>query len=189
MKPHVDQLHDAAAGHVRRIAAGRWRWEVLEAQATPAMQPAWDSPDRLLEPPTERVVRNPPSRTTEVFRARLPAPGGNVFIKRYLVNALQSFKGLFRRSKAVRSFRIGIKLQQLGIPTAPPVAAGEHRVAGWLRDAWLLTEEIPDARTWSECDQSLPRGSHRIPLFRALARCFAKLHDAGLSHSEPLKKR
>ncbi|HOC57008.1 MAG TPA: lipopolysaccharide kinase InaA family protein [Verrucomicrobiota bacterium] len=184
MKPRVEQTQNAAADPVRRITVGRWRWEVLGAHATPAMQPVWASPDPLVKPPAERVVRDPPSRTTEVFRARLPAPGGNVFIKRYLANPWQSFKRLFRRSKAVRSFRIGAELQRLGIPTAPPVAAGERRVAGWLRDAWLVTEEIPDARTWFECDRSLAQGTHRVPLFRALARCFAKLHDAGLSHSD-----
>lgn len=184
MKPRVEQTQKAAADRVRRIAAGRWRWEVLAVHATPAMQPVWASPDPLVEPPAERVVRNPPSRTTEVFRARLPVAGGSVFIKRYLANPWQSFKGLFRRSKAVRSFRVGIELQRFGIPTASPVAAGERRVAGWLCDAWLLTEEIPDTRTWFECDRSLPQGAHRVPLFRALARCFAKLHDAGLSHSD-----
>ncbi|HNR70538.1 MAG TPA: lipopolysaccharide kinase InaA family protein [Verrucomicrobiota bacterium] len=184
MKPHVEQTQNAAAGQVCRITAGRWRWEVRAAHATPAMQSAWAAPEQLVAPPAERVVRNPPKRTTQVFRARLPGSGGRVFIKRYLAEAWQSCKSWFRLSKAVRSFRRGLELQRLGVPTAPPVAAGEYRVAGWLRDAWLITEEIPDARTWLECDLAAPRGAHRVPMLRALARCFAQLHEAKLSHSD-----
>jgi tRNA A-37 threonylcarbamoyl transferase component Bud32 len=179
-----EQASDITAA-IQRRCAGPWTWQWVGTEALSLDQKDWVSPDRLLQPPAQRLVRLPPSQTTEVFRVPHPGSASAWFVKRYrpcgIFGALKSF---FRSSRALRSFQLALKLQSLGILTASPIAAGERRRGGWVRESYLITREVPSVLTWFDCDDRFPSGPHRIPLLRQLACYFARLHDAGLSPTD-----
>ncbi len=170
----------------RQKTGGPWRWEAGSSPTPVLPDQFWIAPDQLLTPPAQRVVRFPQKSTTEVFRVPLPQPNEWVFVKRYRSGqAAWAVKYFMRPSKACRALHCALALQRLGIHTAEPVAAGERRRFGWLRDALLITREVSQSITWEELDRRQPRGPHRVPLLRILGRYFAALHDAGYSNSDP----
>ena len=66
-----------------------------------------------------------------------------VVLKYYKYRGL--FKGLvdmFRVSKAMRAWKVGNRLLEMGIRTPVPLAIGERRTLRWLRKSFLITKEI-----------------------------------------------
>ena len=140
-----------------------------------------------MAPPAEPVPRDATPRITQLVRRKLPElPGRPLIIKRYRSkNLLQSLKDLFRSSPARRAFAKAFLLQQHNIPTATPIAAGETRHCRWLKESYLISEEILDANTLWEWRNAAVNRHHSRVLMRALAKVLARLHNAGFSHSDP----
>jgi tRNA A-37 threonylcarbamoyl transferase component Bud32 len=69
-------------------------------------------------------------------------------------------------------------LEQAGIRTPRGLAAAEVRFFRWPRTAYLITEEIPNARTLA----SLFTSKRKIP--SGIAEMIAHLHESGLSHRD-----
>ncbi len=172
------------------LRAGPWRWQVNTRFQGTALLDRLASPESLMRAP-EAVLRprNPPKPESQTARLVLPGmPACPLFVKRYRPrNAWQGLKDLFRPSRARRAFERAFLLQQLQIPTATPVAAGERRLGRWLQEAYLVTEEVPQAQCWLEHDRDLPPQARRIAQIRALARLMARLHDAGLVYTDPAR--
>lgn len=162
-----------------------WTWELHSDWKNDLETQHLENPELLTCTTAEAIVRNPPGRLTSVFRVRLSSSRPAIYVKRYHSPGFTAgVKAVFRRSRALRAFRLAFLLRQLGIQTAPPVAAGERRVLGWLNEAYLITQELPDVMTWFVYDEGFPHGRHRVSLLRELARVFGVLHDAGYSHSD-----
>jgi tRNA A-37 threonylcarbamoyl transferase component Bud32 len=170
-----------------RCRAGEFLWWVNREFFTPELVRALTEPQRLMSPPAERIVRSDGlARVTELVRTRLPElPGRGLIIKRYEPrDRWQSIKDLVRCSRAQRTFSYAFSLQKAGIATPTPIAVGERRCCRWVRESFLISEEIPGARTsWEHRKDS--RSGRRSVLARALGRALGRLHDAGFSHSDP----
>ena len=141
-------------------------------------------PEALMTPPAERLSRDAAPRNTEVARAQwndLP-----VYIKRYYQkNLAQTVKDIFRPSRARRTFEFSFALNECGVNTPSPIAVGEIRAGRRLKEAYLITKAVSDAKTFFEHRALAKRRAQTRVLMRALARTLAKLHDAGYSHSDP----
>ena len=84
----------------------------------------------------------------------------------------------FRPSRAMRALIASTWLEEAGVRTPRAIAAAEVRLLGWPRTAYLITEEVPDARTLA----SFFTSKHKVPT--GLAEVIAHLHNSGLSHRD-----
>ncbi|MEW6746835.1 MAG: lipopolysaccharide kinase InaA family protein [Planctomycetota bacterium] len=128
------------------------------------------------------------SRTSSVVR--LPpgvlAPPA-VYLKRYWYPGCRDrLKGSLRNtflgpSRAEREWFYLLSLWRRHLSPLRPVAFGEDRRLGWLRRAFIATEEIPGSRSalevWAGASDR-----DRAALLVALGRWIGSLHDAGFRH-------
>ncbi|HKQ40523.1 MAG TPA: lipopolysaccharide kinase InaA family protein [Verrucomicrobiae bacterium] len=163
---------------------GAASWWINREFDSPDLRARLRSPDTLMAPPAERLARDAAPRHTEVARADWGGP--QVYIKRYRQkNFAQTVKDIFRPSRARRTFETSFALNERGIPTPLPIAVGEIRAGRSLKEAYLITRAVPDAKTFFEHRALAKRRAQTRILMRTLARALAKLHDAGYSHSDP----
>jgi tRNA A-37 threonylcarbamoyl transferase component Bud32 len=143
-------------------------------------------PDRLLSPPAEPLTNDAPERGTYVVRVDLPEISqSRMIIKRYRPkNFWRSLKYLFTKSPARRAFEKAALLQRYNIPTAAPLAVGEARRFRWLKECYLIMEEVVGATSLRQIRRDHPNQPD-IKLMRQLARLIAKFHNVGLLHSDP----
>jgi hypothetical protein len=171
----------------RPVQTGPWRWRIAPGCAHPDFLSRLSSPQQLLQPPAEPIERIPPRSATELVRRTLPEwPAQPLFVKHYKPGTFwNTCKDVFRRSRARRAFENALRLQRLGLRTAPPVAFGEHRCWLWLREAFLICEEVPQADTLYHFYQGCSDPRQRLTALRSLARQMAALHNARLTHADP----
>ncbi|MCE9636274.1 MAG: hypothetical protein K8T90_11280 [Planctomycetes bacterium] len=123
-----------------------------------------------------------------VWRVPL-SDGRRVIVKRYRVAGVGDFmKYAVRDSRALTEWRVGRGLDAAGIATAVPLAWAERRIRGVLRDAALVTREIPDAVHLNAFVERhlLASGtdSLRASFYDDLARLVRRMHDAGFVHND-----
>ncbi|MEK6798411.1 MAG: lipopolysaccharide kinase InaA family protein [Planctomycetota bacterium] len=132
------------------------------------------------------------SETFAVDLSHIPSAPKTVFIKRYRYRGWKAKLGqLFRgswggRSRARFEFEFLEEMRRRGVAAVRPVAYGESRGRGWLREAVLLTEGqegctsldlwLLDRRTGARSD------SGRDRLFAALAAATRIMHELGVFH-------
>jgi tRNA A-37 threonylcarbamoyl transferase component Bud32 len=123
-----------------------------------------------------------------VFRVPL-ASGERVIVKRYAVRGVRDpVKYLFKPSRARAEWEVGRGLAEAGISTAVPLAMAERR-RGVLRDAALVTREIPDTLHLNAyVEEHLEEGDSaddmRAALYERLARLVRRMHAAGFVHND-----
>jgi tRNA A-37 threonylcarbamoyl transferase component Bud32 len=127
----------------------------------------------------ERVKAND-QRT--VWRVNLPS--GVVFVKRCRVHRPRAWvRDLVRSPKARLEFEHALELRDRGIDVVEPLAWA--RTAGrWPGDSWIVTRGR-DAIPFSDWINRPFSPTDRQELARAIARFFARLHDAGVIHPDP----
>jgi hypothetical protein len=172
---------------ISAIQYGAWNWRVGTDFAPPALLPRLAAPHQLLQPPAESITRQPPRTATELVRLSLPElPAQPLFIKHYKPGTFwNNCKDIFRRSRARRAFENALTLQTLGLRTASPLAIGENRRWLWLREAFLICAEVPQADTLLHFYQVCANPRQRLTALCSLARQIAALHNAGFSHADP----
>lgn len=160
-----------------RLPSGRWR--VRRGCLDPFLVSILERPDDFLFGAARHL-----KHSRDVTLAPLPRPGNRGWVLRRLNygKLRHRLRDFFRAARAVRAFRMGLRLEQAGIPTPRVLAAGELRRWRWPVRAYLLTEEIPGARTLAELIQ-MPASEARQPV-RRLAVVLAWLHNQGLSHRD-----
>ena len=135
---------------------------------------------------------NPTKTAVVVKRAAWPGPDGfAVFYKQYEYQP-PSWKFVGRKSKARCEFENYEVFQRLGILSAERIACGEGRDAiGRLRRAFIITREIPNAKTLveffqSECrDRTKPEiRKIRAQSIRQLVEIMRRLHSASFFHHD-----
>jgi len=123
----------------------------------------------------------PPARCGR--EAELPAKA--LYVKTYR-EAWPNLKYLFRRSRALREWRVLRGLRRRGISAARPVVVGERRRSRALLDAVVVTEEVPASIDLERFSPEFS-GRPRTPDWRrqkrmyveALAHFTRAMHDAG----------
>jgi hypothetical protein len=143
-----------------------------------------DALDRI--PGAELIKRN---LVRAVWRVPL-SDGRRVIVKRYRVAGVGDFmKYAVRDSRALTEWRVGRGLDAAGIATAVPLAWAERRIRGVLRDAALVTREIPDAVHLNAFVERHLLSAAAEPLRAAfyddLARLVRRMHDAASSQRLP----
>ena len=167
-----------------QFKAGPVTWWISQAFDSPELRSRLRAPSQLMVAPAQMLPRDAAPRNTEVARADWN--GMIVYIKRYSSKSMaQTVKDIFRPSRSRRAFECSFVLNEHGVATPLPIAVGELRVGRRLKEAFLITTEVPNAKTFFEHRALAKRPAQTRVLMRALARTLAKFHDAGFSHSDP----
>ncbi|WP_295730172.1 lipopolysaccharide kinase InaA family protein [uncultured Muribaculum sp.] len=140
-----------------------------------------------IRPQIEKIIRHGvPSEAEVIYKARnivyrLNIEGVDLVIKSFRIpNTLNSLVYThLRKGKAMRSYQNAKKLQELGFHTPTPIAYGEVRVDGRLRQSYYISENLPgdNMRDWEQKPDS-------DALLRAFAADIVRLHRAGVLHKD-----
>ncbi|HVH19207.1 MAG TPA: lipopolysaccharide kinase InaA family protein [Myxococcota bacterium] len=167
-----------------RAADLDWRAEAAESAPLRELAARIDALESA--PGAEVLKRN---LVRSVWRVPLP-DGRRVIVKRYRVaGAEQLVKYLVRPSRARTEWEIGRALERAGLAAAVPLAYAERRSGGALRDAALVTREIPDALHLNAYVERHLRGDAtrdalRAAFYAELGRFARRMHDAGFAHRD-----
>jgi tRNA A-37 threonylcarbamoyl transferase component Bud32 len=160
-------------GHNRHFIPKRFgalRWRTRPPFMTPRAEAIMRDPDGFL---ATRAKIFKPGRSCTVGAA------DGVVVKRYnLRKILNLAKDIFRRSKALRSFRKAYHLELVGIPTARSIATADERRFGLQVRSYFLMEEIPGAVDLGKWTGDANTAAH------LLAELLAKLHNEGFRHRD-----
>lgn len=101
---------------------------------------------------------------------------------------LHAFKGLFRATQGLRTYRNGGRLSQMGISCACPLALVRKGIVGIVCSEWVIMEVIPEAL---ELDRYMVKRialgwtpDERRGLARLLGRFIGSIHSRGVFHSD-----
>jgi tRNA A-37 threonylcarbamoyl transferase component Bud32 len=191
----VDRLFGAAAATSIRAQGVRWRGDGQILRALLALR----LPTREGSIPRDvaTVVKSGPHRA--VYRIGLPS--GTVFLKHFKVPGWRALvRNVLLRSPADREAAAAAHIAAAGIDTTVSAALGSTRKALIVRDSFLVTHEIPNARPLDEVLRERlsaperPVTSHSASRFRAsrfrrdlacaLGRLAGRLHRHGLTHGD-----
>jgi tRNA A-37 threonylcarbamoyl transferase component Bud32 len=149
----------------QRIKVGKLVWFARDSL------PVMNDPDAFLRD-SSRFIKS--SRVVTI--ARVPP---NLILRRLNYGKpIHRVRDLFRPARVMRALIASTWLEQAGIRTPRALAAAEVRVCRWPKTAYLVTEEIQNARTLA----SLFSANHRVP--SGVAELIGRLHSSGLSHRD-----
>jgi len=171
------------------VQAGDIRWLVAEGFAAVLASLDWQGTRDLKSFPERWLVKDNTVRTV----AHLPDPavpdGPGYFVKRYKFRSFkEKLKHLVVPTKAMQEWRICGDLRASGIPTCEVLAAGEGRKRALLREAFLISQEIPHTvelkkfvlgRGWHERE-----GNYKEQLVEELACLTGRLVRLGYYHRD-----
>ena len=113
------------------------------------------------------------------------------YIKQYAVrNGLESVKSLFSSSKAQREWDKGNLLLKNNLLTAEPIAVGEKRCFGMLKESYIISRTIPDSIPFKERLVNTKQLSaeyrqiNKNTLLRKFVSYIKMIHEHGFSHGE-----
>ncbi|HVR36369.1 MAG TPA: lipopolysaccharide kinase InaA family protein [Methylomirabilota bacterium] len=177
---------EGSTGGWQEMRMGAWVWQVSQEFLDPRLLCRLESPAQLLRPPARVIERIPPRKFSELARLVLPEwPDVPLFVKHLgPISFKEALKSVLRPTRARRAFENALLLSRLKIRTAIPVATGERRQWLWLREAFLIFAEVPESTTLYHFYVNASDSGPRMLAVRSLARLMARLHDAGLSHSD-----
>jgi tRNA A-37 threonylcarbamoyl transferase component Bud32 len=148
-----------------QFKAGKLTWLARE------LLPVMNDPEGFLRDPSQFIKS---SRVVTI--ARVPP---NLILRRLNYGKLvHRLRDMFRPSRAVRALIASTWLEQAGVRTPRALAAAEARILRWPKTAYLVTEEIQNARTLA----SLFKTTQKIP--PGISELIARLHNRGLSHRD-----
>ena len=166
----------------RFLFVGRWRLAVLPGVWTPEIEKqvlhiAGAQP--WAKHPQTMSVSVPEAGKQNDFYLKIfhPPHGG------------AAWKDIFRSSKALRAWRQGIALARSGFAVPLTIAAGEQRSVGFLRRAFILTQNIYGQpaplylRDWRDGDPKARFAAKRAGLMQ-LASLVRRFHRNGFVHGD-----
>lgn len=158
----------------------RWHFTSDLAAHWPANDP-WPIPG-WLQAGVARIVKQSPQRT--VYRVDLP--GLAFYLKHHhLPDRVTWVRQLLRAAKGRREFDRLERLARLGVPAPRPLGWGD--CPGWLGagESLVVTLALDDVTPLNRLliDRAL-NVRQRLDLVRELGRFVAKLHDAGVDHTD-----
>lgn len=174
----------------RLTHAGNQAWAVRDL-APELLAKLLADPDAPFTWPGSRLLKDSPSST--VAEVALPELKGErpVIYKRFLVTKpTDPVLGLFRDTPALKSWRNGQRLLEVGLPTARPLAVLHRRKLGLTWECFLLTEKLPHAVELQEYAHHLgelpSEETHRqrCELADEVARLLRRMHRHQVSHHD-----
>jgi len=111
------------------------------------------------------------------------------YIKQYTIKGwIKKFQSLFLPSKAKREWNHGLLLQKYHVPTAKPVAIGEKRHFGIIKDCCIIMKEIPNSVSLRnqliEFNKSPVNRVKKRMMLKNLLLFLKNVHDKGFFHGE-----
>jgi len=166
------------------------RWQVRSAYAPIFLAAQTPDPRRLLRSSTKHIIKRSDARI--IFASSLASAEGElpVVIKIYRHAKIGDWlKANLLGSKARREWAITNAAVERGLNTVIPVAYGERRRLGILRESYLLTVRLFDCVTLEEIlfseDGTLRAGAAaRREIIVLLARLLRRMHDSGIYHRD-----
>jgi lipopolysaccharide kinase (Kdo/WaaP) family protein len=167
--------------------SGRYSWRMHSEFALPTVREKLRCPEAMMAAPSEPLRVDAQPRSTFLVKAVWPEfPDIVIVIKRYRATGLaRILSEWLRPSRARRAFDRAVWLLQSSIPAAAPIAVGERRRGLWGKESYLITELVPHARPLRQVRAASTDVREGRRLVRALAVLMARLHDAGLAHTDP----
>jgi tRNA A-37 threonylcarbamoyl transferase component Bud32 len=162
-------------------------WRAQAGAAEPLRDAIAERLDGLDRAPGAQVLKR--NLVRSVWRVPL-ADGRFAIVKRYRVAGIAShLKYLVRPSRARTEWEVGRALARADIASPAPLAFAERCSGGTLRDAALVTREIPDALHLNAYAERHLRGdaardAQRDALYGEVARLVRRLHDEGFAHRD-----
>jgi serine/threonine protein kinase len=145
-------------------------------------------PDAPLRATGSRVLKHSRSSTVSECLAPLTRGPVPVIYKRFSVTRWHDpLVHLVRNTPALRSWRNGHRLLDVGIPTARPLALVHRRRFGMTWETYLVTEKLSgavDLRTYAQSLTGPNESADRRALFEQTARLLRSLHRHHMSHRD-----
>jgi len=118
-----------------------------------------------------------------------------IYVKEFLnIGFVKFLEDLFYTHKGKRAWKVGHRLNLLGVPCAELIALAEKRAFGFLTKSYLLMRELPDSiqldtllvRNYFRLDGRLNRDEflRKRRLIEATARSVRALHDRKVYHKD-----
>ena len=174
-------LHPSIPPATHWISAGKLRWKVRTDITLETISHVLSDPEARLREPS--LYFGNYSLAT-IARVPAPSPGAPSLVLRRLNygRVRHRLKDFFRPSRAQRAFTMGLSLERAGVATPRALAAAEVRRLRWPTKAYLITEEVANARTLC----ALRAEFRTVPrqLILRLAELLGRMHDAGFSHRD-----
>ena len=143
--------------------------------------------DAVFESDGCEIIRSEPYKKIQKYTKN----NESFFIKQYAIkNGIDAVKSVFAPSKAKKEWNNGLLLLKKQIPTPEPVAVGERRRFGAIKDCYIITRAIPDSVTGKERLITLrqsPEGNRSVNkglFLKKLISYVKSLHVSGLYHGE-----
>lgn len=109
---------------------------------------------------------------------------GTVLLKVHRTrSAAERLQSLVRRSRARQEFLAARFLDAAGLPVAAPLAYGERRAGGQLRDSFFVAAYLPDVKPIHDVLPVQPVEKRALLLGR-LSALIRRMHDAGFDHRD-----
>lgn len=165
---------------------GGVHWVVKQGEE-PFIRRVWEGATSSTAPQRQRVLKDNILRQSLLVTVSFPEPR-TVFLKRHRRRHWHDdLKSLFLPSRAFTEWKVLHHLRSLGISVPEPLAYGERRSRGVLRDSCLITEAIDAALPLKSFvpDRwpSLVKGRHfaaKCRFWGLLGRKVAALHERGV---------
>ena len=116
--------------------------------------------------------------------ADLKLPEGHFFLKVYSYSGAWRLRTIFVASRAGREYRNLLRMADLGFRVPRPVACGQARTLGFVRDSFVMTRAIEDAasirtliRKPQEAPFPMPGRAERLRLIGEFAALLRRAHE------------
>lgn len=180
------QLHTSSTATVSQRRLGQFKWLISESFQNASWLVRLNQPEQLLQTPAKPLKQAVVSGREVVCVRMDDSAIADVVVKRFTPRGfVEIIKWSWRSSPAYRAFYLARQIAALDFFTAEPIAAGERRVLGFLRESFLLTKLIPDATPLHLFNAHCADRQRRIGVVRKLAKLYAAMHDAGFFHHDP----
>ncbi|MBF8275218.1 MAG: kdkA 1 [Candidatus Brocadiaceae bacterium] len=133
------------------------------------------------------IIRSEPYKKIQKYTKN----NESFFIKQYVIKSgIDAVKSVFVPSKAKKEWNNGLLLLKKQISTPEPIALGERRRLGVVKDCYIITRAIPDSVTGKErliTLRQLPEDSRSVSkglFLKKLISYVKTLHACGLYHGE-----
>lgn len=170
-----------------RTCWGGMTWVVANGWDPAALERVWSNAQEPDRHPDCRVVQRNILRTS--ILAALPGHAGSaIFLKRHHRRHWRDdARSLLIPSRAYNEWKTLLHFQRLGLPAPAPIAYGEQRCRGVLKDSCLMTTALADVQPivpgllatlagWKPREQFL----FRRELVDQLGSLIGRLHNAGV---------
>lgn len=146
---------------------------------TPEMEKALQEPDALIE--NGHLLKDGNTATV----ARVEINGQYYVLKRYNIKKpIHSIIRGFKWSRAAVSWRNGLLLEMLGIPTAKSYALIEERVGALRRRSFLLSEYIDAPQAWDIYEGESYSEQDKMEWAEKICDLFMLLKQSKISHGD-----